>query len=952
MAPTTGTSNDVLALIASNSTSANIAKAVAIAAVTSGVTYWATRPAKSTKTDSSSSKDRKGAKQEQQQQKQQQPQPAADEVFQRVRFEDSMIKSNKPIPVAVFWDVDNCAPPSGSSGRQIVLSIRKHLSSISVGSGPDQEELGPSGPLMSFKAYLELSSAEGVGPAQVNLRSELQGSGVSLIDTPKSGRKDVADKMIIADIMAFALDVAPPARIVLISGDRDFAYPLSLIRGRGYQVVLITPPVGAVPILKASASHVARWRQDVLGMDRDGFGRPYEHSTPTKALPRSSSPGPNKASASTAPRPVTPGPAQTPATNGTPQQESSQSARTEPKPAKEPAPALTGPGAPPVPSVFGPLVQALTELKKEGHQRPLRSLTALRLTSIEKDVYERAGAASWRDYIAVAEAAGIIILGSAGKPGSEWIALRTLDSFPAALPKAAATPSTPAAATGIKSVPSAKDAVTSATNAVAETASSAGQRQVDESASKDFTDSDLDAMDDSDDDLLAPPSLFKPFVVAMHRAERRTQRYPPLAHDVNSDLQSLIASGRVECPPPMQGPGKSFGAYITSAYKYRVAKLTPSELHGSAALEISPAYSAWYDKLRARHNKKSKPGQMVQETVKSSPMKKELSNDVTKKVGDVFDGAAGVYKAPFLRGMPEPTSGASAEDWRAVNNTSSARPSFFTPNGKKSAYDAGHEIYLAHQPSGTKISVAFFPLANALLFQRREGQTYSTEKVLHIVVSKHKHLGSHFKDPEVFHQYILRAEREGIITMEPGLKEGTRHIVLAPKLRDPNETSASGRDKKGEEVRLHDGNDTSPPSSTKSDSPRLERRLAAPSSSESDPFKVTTSNRRTPTVEDRTRFKPLMDVLIALRKRSVLRPRGDQFVSALESRQAGSEGWKNAEAKSAWLDSHEAEDELDYCVQAQQFGFVTVKMTDEGWSVRLSDKYEALISVPGTPTAK
>lgn len=62
-------------------------------------------------------------------------------------------------------------------------AIRKHLSSIETGSGPEKEDLGVAGPITSFKAYLELSSSEGVSPAQVLLRSELQGSGVSLIDS-------------------------------------------------------------------------------------------------------------------------------------------------------------------------------------------------------------------------------------------------------------------------------------------------------------------------------------------------------------------------------------------------------------------------------------------------------------------------------------------------------------------------------------------------------------------------------------------------------------------------------------------------------------------------------------------------------------------------------------------------------------------------------------------------
>ena len=42
------------------------------------------------------------------------------------------------------------------------------------------------------------------------------------------------------DIMAFINDNPPPATTVLISSDRDFAYLLSTVRWRKYNVVLIS----------------------------------------------------------------------------------------------------------------------------------------------------------------------------------------------------------------------------------------------------------------------------------------------------------------------------------------------------------------------------------------------------------------------------------------------------------------------------------------------------------------------------------------------------------------------------------------------------------------------------------------------------------------------------------------------------------------------------------------
>lgn len=120
------------------------------------------------------------------------------------------------------------------------------------------------GCVTQFKAYLEISESTS---SKKQLRSELQSSGVSLTDCPHNGRKDAADKMIIVDMLTFALDNPSPATIVLISGDRDFVYALSTLRNRRYTVVLIVPNRGAHIILKSQANAILEWRYDVLNQD-------------------------------------------------------------------------------------------------------------------------------------------------------------------------------------------------------------------------------------------------------------------------------------------------------------------------------------------------------------------------------------------------------------------------------------------------------------------------------------------------------------------------------------------------------------------------------------------------------------------------------------------------------------------------------------------------------------
>ncbi|KAJ1308551.1 hypothetical protein OPQ81_004251 [Rhizoctonia solani] len=204
--------------------------------------------------------------------------------------------------VGIFWDYENCAPPSGTPGYVVAERLRATC--------------GAYGSVTQFRAYLELSAPPLTGLSQsasmessssnlpcfptsiktLALRSELQSSGVSLIDCPHNSRKNVADSMLACDLVCFALDnptsqipyanylpaspypipntpfsaISPASiptsktTIVLISGDRDFAYPLAVLKARKYEVGLIVPPGGAHPALRAQATWVVNWR-DVLG---------------------------------------------------------------------------------------------------------------------------------------------------------------------------------------------------------------------------------------------------------------------------------------------------------------------------------------------------------------------------------------------------------------------------------------------------------------------------------------------------------------------------------------------------------------------------------------------------------------------------------------------------------------------------------------------------------------
>ncbi|MHA2297678.1 MAG: NYN domain-containing protein [Candidatus Hodarchaeales archaeon] len=142
------------------------------------------------------------------------------------------------IPIAIFWDFENCPPPRGSKGAPIINSLR--------------EVLRPFGWIRQINAYGELRLIP------ERLRTELQRAGVHMIDV-HSNRKDAVDKMIISDMLLFAVDNQPPQVILLISGDQDYTYPLAKLRLRSYDIILVIPPVGAHPTLKDQADRIIEW---------------------------------------------------------------------------------------------------------------------------------------------------------------------------------------------------------------------------------------------------------------------------------------------------------------------------------------------------------------------------------------------------------------------------------------------------------------------------------------------------------------------------------------------------------------------------------------------------------------------------------------------------------------------------------------------------------------------
>ena len=306
--------------------------------------------------------------------------------------------------------------------------------------------------------------------------------------------------MILCDLLAFALDNPSPAVVMLISGDRDFNYAISLLRHRRYTVILVIPPQGAHMTLKSQANVVLDWRSDVFAIESKediesyasasaAVGHPLgangtgvlsgslslgssglssvlngPNFTTSPPLSNASASIPSVASTITQPLPIPspsteiPLPSMSSYRNITPPQQfgslpvfgtpdvfldrspattafnsspsKSQTGYTHRKRGSQAVNSAESPvlGNTLQPStrpedLYATMIEILEHWRLIGNDKPLRSQLGGELRKKNPWVYDLAKVQNFAEYTALAEKAGIVILGNSGISGQEWIQL-------------------------------------------------------------------------------------------------------------------------------------------------------------------------------------------------------------------------------------------------------------------------------------------------------------------------------------------------------------------------------------------------------------------------------------------------------------------------------------------------------------------------------------------------
>ena len=159
-------------------------------------------------------------------------------------------QSPNTAPLLILWDIENCSVPAATTPWSVASSILGSLRSC-----------GYAGPVVSLFAYGDFALMR---PAT---RRQLQATGWRCIDVP-SGRKDAADRALQLDLLMYAREVPPPACVLLISGDRDFAPSMHRLSQLNY-TTLLAAPVATASVAKeltSSASRVFDWASLACGL--------------------------------------------------------------------------------------------------------------------------------------------------------------------------------------------------------------------------------------------------------------------------------------------------------------------------------------------------------------------------------------------------------------------------------------------------------------------------------------------------------------------------------------------------------------------------------------------------------------------------------------------------------------------------------------------------------------
>ncbi|GMH25125.1 hypothetical protein Nepgr_026968 [Nepenthes gracilis] len=130
--------------------------------------------------------------------------PSASSSLRRQDDESRYVK------VSVWWDFENCSLPAGVNVFRISHCITAAVRANGI-KGPIQ--------ITAFGDVCQLSRSN---------QEALSSTGINITHIPNGG-KNSADRSLLVDLLYWVSQNPPPAHLFLVSGDRDFAAPASIM---------------------------------------------------------------------------------------------------------------------------------------------------------------------------------------------------------------------------------------------------------------------------------------------------------------------------------------------------------------------------------------------------------------------------------------------------------------------------------------------------------------------------------------------------------------------------------------------------------------------------------------------------------------------------------------------------------------------------------------------------
>ncbi|PFH52366.1 hypothetical protein AMATHDRAFT_2103 [Amanita thiersii Skay4041] len=163
---------------------------------------------------------------------------------------------DSPRDVYIFWDLVSC-----SVYRETSIAAVNHLKEIGHKHGT----------IKQLQTYID-SPVHGTAMSQV--MADLTFAGVAVINCPRDGQNTTADRLMTVDMFAHVID-HPHSILLVVTANRNFAYPISILQLRKYSLVIVTLH-DAHPSIWTKASEYATWDSDVYDQDVEQSEPPKE----------------------------------------------------------------------------------------------------------------------------------------------------------------------------------------------------------------------------------------------------------------------------------------------------------------------------------------------------------------------------------------------------------------------------------------------------------------------------------------------------------------------------------------------------------------------------------------------------------------------------------------------------------------------------------------------------